>query len=538
MSKLLRNLLAAMATGFLLFLAMPGTSEISICGWFALVPLLIIATGTSTSPGKAAGLGLASGMVFYPLALSWITIVLGTYGHLDWWLTGSAVLLLSLYMSLYLAAFTAGCRWCANRLPLPLFAPILWVGLDYLRARLLTGFPWLDLGYSQFQNSLILQNADLLGHHGVTFLLVMTNALLVSIFTLVTNKVNQKRIILTAILPATILLVGSVGYGIIRQQQITTIYQNADDMIVSVAQGNIPQDEKWSASFKQETVNRYLTLSEQALNESYPPSLLIWPETALPFYPLESPYFAKLVEQLVSNRHANLLVGAPHRQRPVPNAPTEYFNSAFLIIPANHLISGMRLPLAQTPPMAEIKGRYDKQHLVPLGEYIPLRSILPFLAPVVETIGDFTPGQPIGPIPCENARIGVLICFESIFPELARNHVANGANLLVNITNDGWFGRSNAPWQHLSMAVFRAVENRRSLARAANTGISACFDPLGHATKLSQLFAVEQITARLPLLTIETIFTRYGHHFGLFCFLALLPLGALIQRTKKTDQEN
>ena len=544
MSTPFRNFSAAIASGLLLFLATPGTPGIALCGWMALVPLLL-ATRTSTSPANAAWLGLGSGMVFYPLSLSWITIVLGTYGHLDWWITIPALLLLSLYMSIYLAIFTAGCRWCANRLPLPLFAPILWVGLDYLRARLFSGFPWLDLGYSQFQTPLILQSADLFGHHTVTFLLVMTNGLLATIFTLIANNratatrpLNQNRIILTTVLPAAILLAGAMSYGAIRQQQITTLCNEADQMIVTVAQGNIPQEEKWSASFQQETVIRYLSLSEQALNESYPPSLLIWPETALPFYPLESPLFAELVDQLVSKRHANLLVGAPHRQRPAPNAPPEYFNSAFLVAPADHLVSGMQLPLAQSPPRGEIKGRYDKQHLVPFGEYIPLRSILPFLAPVVQTIGDFTPGLPSRPISCENARIGVLICFESIFPELARNHVANGANLLVNITNDGWFGRSNAPWQHLSMAVFRAVENRRSLARAANTGISGCFDPLGHSARLSTLFTAEQITTRLPLLTTETIFNRYGHHFGAFCFWALLPLGALIRRIRKTDQEN
>ena len=542
MSSPLRKFLAAITSGLLLFLSMPGTPGIAFCGWVALTPLLIASRATA-SPLKAAWLGLGSGMVFYPLALSWITIVLGTYGHLDWWVTIPALLLLSLYMSIYLAIFAAGCRWCGNRLPLPLFAPILWVGLDYLRAKLFSGFPWLDLGYSQYQNLLLLQNADLFGHHTVTFLLVMTSGLLATIFSLSAAKrqttalrPEQKRIIFTTILPSIIVLTAAFGYGAYRQHQITTLCNDADQMIVSVAQGNIPQEQKWSAGAQQETVGRYFSLSEEALSESYPPSLLIWPETSLPFFPMESPLFANLVRELVSNRHANLLVGAPHRLRPAPNAPPQYFNSAFLITPSDHLITGMELPLAQSPPLGEI-SRYDKQHLVPFGEYIPLRSILPFLAPVVQTMGDFTPGLPSGPISCEKARIGVLICFESIFPELARNHVASGANLLVNITNDGWFGRSNAPWQHLSMAVFRAVENRRSLARAANTGVSGCFDPLGRSSRLSELFTTEQHTARLPLLSTETVFNRYGYHFGAFCFWILLPLGAWISRSRKTNQE-
>ncbi|MDH3392919.1 MAG: apolipoprotein N-acyltransferase, partial [Desulfobulbaceae bacterium] len=404
---------------------------------------------------------------------------------------------------------------------------------------------WLDLGYSQFQSNPILQTADIFGHHTVTFLIIMTNAMLASVFNLVATK-NQStpdrqpelnRQLLTAILPTVILLVGAGLYGISRQQQITNLCERTESISVSVAQGDIPQDKKWSADFQQETVNRYLSLSEKALTGENPPTLLIWPETALPFYPMESPYFVEIVDQLVNTRHANLLFGAPHRQRPVPNSPPQYFNSAFLVIPADRPLSGMHLPLAESPPTGIIKGRYDKQHLVPFGEYIPMRTLLPFLAPVVESIGDFTPGLPSGPISCENARIGVLICFESIFPEMARDRVANGANLLVNITNDAWFGRSNAPWQHLSMAVFRAVENRRSLARAANSGISGCFDPLGHYSRLSALFTADQITAKMPLLTTTTFFNRHGHHFGAFCLWAILACIIWVWRFNKSDQE-
>ncbi len=539
MNSPILKLLSALSSGLLLFLAMPGTPGIAFCAWIALVPLLMVSR-SAASPANAAWLGLGCGMIFYSLSLSWINIVLGTFGHLDWWLSGTALLLLALYMSIYLAIFSAGCRWAAQRLPLPLFAPILWIGLDSIRARLFSGFPWLDLGYSQFQINPILQTADLFGHHTVTFLIVMVNGLLATMFILLAKQQQapiQRRTIVTAIMPAIILLTAAFWYGTLRQQQVSALYKQAESITVTVAQGNIPQDQKWSANFQQETVNRYLNLSEKALADKNPPSLLIWPETALPFYPMESPYFVELVDQLVSKRHTNLLFGAPHRQRPIPNSPPQYYNSAFLVIPADRPVSGMQLPLVDSPPLGHIQGRYDKQHLVPFGEYIPMRTILPFLAPVVETIGDFTPGLATGPISCENARIGVLICFESIFPELARNHVANGANLLVNITNDAWFGRSNAPWQHLSMATFRAVENRRSLARAANSGISGCLDPLGQWAQLSNLFTADQITARLPLLSTETFFNRFGHHFGSFCLWALLPCAVWIRRSRKTDQE-
>jgi len=538
-----RKVLPALASGLLLFLATPGTPGIAILAWVALMPLLL-AGRSATSPANAAWLGLGCGMTFYPLTLAWITIVLGTYGHLDWWLTVPALLLLSLYMSLFLAIFTAGCRWNDDRLPLPLFAPALWVGLDFLRAGLFSGFPWLDLGYTQFRSNPLLQTADLFGHHTVTFLIVMVNGLLVTGFIIAkelrqptSDPPDHRRTILTAIMPAAILLAAALWYGSARQQQMIALCKNAESITVTVAQGNIPQDEKWSANFQKETVQRYLTLSETALAGKNPPDLLVWPETSLPFYPMESPFFVELVERLINQGHANLLFGAPHRLWSVPNSAPQYFNSAFLIVPADRPLSGMHLPLAASPPLGKISGRYDKQHLVPFGEYIPMRSILPALAPVVETIGDFSAGMATGPIPCKNARVGVLICFESIFPDLARDHVAKGANLLVNITNDAWFGHSNAPWQHLAMATFRAVENRRSLARAANTGVSGCFDPLGHSPQLTTIFTTGQITTRLPLLTTESVFGRFGHHFGALCLLAMLPCGVWVQRSQKTDKE-
>ncbi|MDH5298531.1 MAG: apolipoprotein N-acyltransferase, partial [Desulfobulbaceae bacterium] len=532
-----RKSLAVLSSGLLLFLATPGTPGLAPCAWMALVPLLW-ACRQEASVADAAWLGLGAGMVFYTLSLSWITIVLGTYGHLGWLVSSTALLLLALYMSLYLAIFAAGCRWSSPALPLTWIAPPLWVGLDLVRSRFLTGFPWLDLGYTQFRTPIILQTADLFGHHTVTFLIVMVNAMLAVLVGVAMEIWNPKpgaargrrQQLLVAVLPAALLLLAAVAYGAIRQQQITQLCATAETRKIAVVQGNIPQDRKWSPSMQRETIASYLALSEEAVKGTRPPTLLIWPETALPFYPLESPLFIDVVDRLVKQHQVNLLTGAPHRQRPAPNAPPQYFNSAFLIAPADYPLSGMQLPLAKSPPMGRIIGRYDKQHLVPFGEYIPLRSVLPFLAPVVETLGDFDRGGVSGPISCQNSRIGVLICFESIFPDLARSHVAKGANLLVNLTNDAWFGRSNAPWQHLSMSVFRAVETRRSLARAANTGFSGCIDPLGNSSGLSELFTPASLTASLPLLTTETFFVRFGHHFATLCLMALVPAAIRVRR--------
>ena len=172
---------------------------------------------------------------------------------------------------------------------------------------------------------------------------------------------------------------------------------------------------------------------------------------------------------------------------------------------------------------------------MPFGEYVPLSSYLPLPGPLVENIGNFSSGKPGKPLSCKNARIGVLICFESIFPELARSWTAAGANLLVNITNDAWFGRSSAPWQHLSMAVFRAVENRRSLARAANTGVSAVISPLGEINEISPLFQPFYLVADVPLLQAKTIFVDIGHYFGLACLLGCIPFAFLLKREGRQE---
>ena len=257
---------------------------------------------------------------------------------------------------------------------------------------------------------------------------------------------------------------------------------------------------------QQETLKIYSRLSTQALTaeaENPGTNLLIWPETALPFYLQGGKEVPAPVSELVKKRRVWLLTGAPYYDgNSLGDSDTKvhYYNSSILLSPEGLL-----------------NGRYDKQHLVPFGEYIPFRKYFPYLGPVVESMGDFTAGSGSRPLACETARIGVLICFESIFPDLSRKWVNNNANLLVNITNDAWFGNSSAPWQHLSMAVFRAVETRRSLARAANTGISGYIDPLGRMSGISPLFQSCTRTADVALLEEKTFFCRFGHNFAEFC---------------------
>jgi apolipoprotein N-acyltransferase len=515
----------ALGTGFLLFLSFPGTVGLWPFAWVALLPLLLAVRGVT--PGSAARLGLLAGMVHYVSLLYWIVIVLGKYGNLPFWVSVPAMLLLALYMSSYLALFCVIiCRiWGQNEIMVLWAGPLLWVGLDYVRSFLFSGFPWQDLAYSQYKALLLIQTVDLTGHFGITFLIVLVNSVTALLYILWRAKISTdspsnpvlalriRRAWCFAVAPALSIIICVMGYNIMRYKQMSERINSSPTMRIAVVQGNIAQDQKWSPAMRFKTVDIYRQLSEQAaVQEEDPPSLLVWPETALPFIISDNPYFRRLQDFLVSEQGTWLLAGAPYYKQ-VGNKELqqkgEYlsYNSAYLFTPEG-----------------KIAGRYDKQHLVPFGEYVPLSRYLPLPGPIVENIGNFSSGRPHAPLSCQPAEIGVLICFESIFPELARNWTAAGANLLVNITNDAWFGRSSAPWQHLSMGVFRAVENRRSLARSANTGVSAIIDPLGKIAGISPLFQPFYYVADVPLLQGKTVFVSFGHYFGLACLLICIPL--------------
>jgi apolipoprotein N-acyltransferase len=472
----------ALGTGVLLFLSFPGAAGLWPLAWVALVPLLLALK--NVRPGVAARLGLLAGMVHYVSLLYWIIIVLGKYGNLPLWVSLPALLLLSLYMSSYLALFCALISrvWKQREISVVWVAPLLWVGLDFVRSFLFSGFPWQDLGYSQYKALLLIQIADLTGHFGITFHIVLVNsvtALLLVLWFANRSAAQEAQPILTlrlrrawifAILPALCLIIGVLGYN-------------------------------------------YTKLSEQAAaQENGPPVLLVWPETALPFLIKDNPYYRRLKDILITKQKIWLLSGAPfYKKVEGKNSPQARevlsYNSAYLFTPEG-----------------KISGRYDKQHLVPFGEYVPLMDYLSLPGPLVENIGNFSSGKPSMPLSCQGAAIGVLICFESIFPKLARDWTSRGANLLVNITNDAWFGRSSAPWQHLSMAVFRAVENRRSLARSANTGVSAIINPLGRIIGASPLFQPFYLVKDVSLLQEKTIFVDFGHYFGLLCLLISVPV--------------
>lgn len=499
---------AATISAILLTLSFPGGGSLWPLAWIALVPLLSIIRQSRTS--HAAMAGFAVGCIHYLILLHWITIVLTTYGHLSWWISWPALLLLVFYMSLYHGLFTGLIAWvyAGRKMPLLWAGPALWVVMDVIRANLFSGLPWMDLAYSQYRVPFLLQTADITGHLGVTFHIVLFNCLIVDAVTLFRERktivAQPRRLYIGTILTAVFILASVTGYNIYRAE-LSPGGTVAGTIPVVVVQGNIAQDQKWIPAMQAATIRTYDRLTDLGLKNGNPHSqpLVIWPETALPFFQT-SPLFTYLAEEMVVDRHLWLLTGLPYRDRDRGAAPGDihYYNTSLLIAPTG-----------------TVAGRYDKQHLVPFGEYIPLKQFLPLPGPLVESIGDFSPGTSATPIACQDARIGILICFESIFPAIARQQAAAGANLLVNQTNDAWFGRSSAPVQHLSMAVLRAIETRKTLVRAANTGISAIIKQSGSIHSATPLFEEAALTAEVELLSGQTIFVRFGYLFGYLCML-------------------
>jgi len=485
-------------TGLLLWLSFPGGGDLWPLLFVALVPLF--ATIRKGSAREAGVYGFTAGIVHFLLLLYWIVIVLGKYGGLHWLISVPALVLLSSYMSIYFVVFGVLARYIFLAFPAGVvlwLLPTLWVGLDWIRGILFTGLPWMDLGYGLWGRINIIQIADLFGHHGVTWMIVFVNSFLVIFLTKKQTLVNTFFLVLSFIL---VFGSGAV-YSKQRIVEITNTLSayNIKKIRTGIVQGNIDQSLKWSPLQQKDTVDSYLSLSRTLLIDK-PAELLVWPETALPFYPQANEY-TKFLQSMTSKYDIALLTGAPWYEIIDRKArKVEFFNSALLLNPAG-----------------QIGGKYDKTHLVPFGEYVPFKNLLPFLAPLVEAAGDFTAGKIEQPLIWRDARIGVLICFESVFPEISRKWVLAGANMLVNLTNDAWYGRSSAPYQSLAMSVFRAVETRRSLVRSANTGISAFIDPLGRVESRSELFQSYSFSADVVMYEGITFWTLYGYLFGPLC---------------------
>jgi len=508
--KLLMRYFPALMSGSLMTLAFPGT-QWAWLAWGALIPLVVSIKGAA--PGQAFKMGLAMGMMHFLSLIYWILPTLCIYGNLPIFLALPVLVLMAFYLALYPGLFCliVSRNYSHKNIPalLPLKASLAWVALEFLRATLFTGFPWGLAGYSQYLNINLIQIADITGVYGISFIVVMVNTTLAMAWHLLKNRKNPsetKKIQSTTLGVWGILLIlvitGIMIYGHGKLATMETAISHAPKPIISVIQGNIPQAEKWDEAYKTETVSTYCQLSQESV-PGQTRDLIIWPETALPFYYTWDKEISDRVDACIRQTNAWFLIGSPAFS-PLGEDDFQFFNRAYMLT-----------------PRATISEFYDKSHLVPFGEYVPFGKYLTFLDKLTSQAGDFSPGPTDAkPLAFKKNRAGVLICFEIIFPELVSTVVKNGANLLVTMTNDAWFGRTSAPLQHFSMAVFRAVENRRSVARAANTGISGFIDPRGNITGTTALFEKTTLTQAVPCINLMSFYTTHGDLFAWLCLLA------------------
>lgn len=490
------NPLAAVLTGLMLTAAFP-PGPFCLLAWVSLIPLL--AAMQDQPPARCFRLGFIAGAAHFLSLMYWIIVVLQSYGGLHIVLSFLVLLALCSYLALYPAFFCLIYALMRDSRFGVLLAAGAWVGLEYIRGRLLTGLPWCFLGHSQAENLQLIQISDVLGVYGVSYLVAGVNLLL---FRLIWNRPSGKGLFLAveggiiAALFSAVLL-----YGNLKTDHLPTEGSGSEPLRTAIIQGSIDQSEKWVPEHQSKSLGVYRRLSLQA--STLKPDLVVWPETAVPFFFQDSSALSAGVLSLPRETEADLLFGSPAYEDSGPRV--RYTNRAYLLSHQDHAVE-----------------TYDKVHLVPFGEYVPLQRLLPFVHRLVPAAGDFTAGDRVEPLTTPRYSAGVLICFEAIFPELARRHVKNGADILVNLTNDAWFGRTSAPFQHLSMSVFRAVETRLPLVRAANTGISAFVDPSGRVTHRTGLFHEAFLVSNVhPSTSPLTWYVRMGDIFPLFLLAAV-----------------
>ena len=500
----LRSVLA-IASGLLLAAAFPSL-DLSPLAWIGLVPVLVAIR--DRSPWGAFRLGWLTGFVFYGVTTSWVGYTIVHYTNLPMPVAMVVVALMAAVLACYHGAFTAGVAlFERGGRDAVWLAPALWVVLEWLRGWFLIGFPWASLGYSQYRFHDLVQVVELTGVYGVSAVLVLFNVVVAGVLR---ERGKGVQRLLPGLVTITILVVVLPALG---RWRIVTLAREpvVGSMVVGIAQGNVEQDRKWDPEFQDETIRRYRALTEDAVRTGA--KLVVWPETAAPFFFQEPSELREQVRDLARTTGTPLLIGSPAFERGAGRV--EQRNRAYLVGADG----------AET-------DHYDKMQLVPFGEYVPFQRVLFFVDQVVHAVGSLGAGTRHTVFEAAGGRFGVLICYEGIFPALTRRFVADGADFLVNITNDAWYGRTAAPRQHQVQASFRAIENRVPLVRAANTGISAIVDPDGRLRWQSPLFETIAHTEEIRWPRVRTFYTRFGDVFVGLCALVTVA-GLLRAATRK-----
>ena len=490
--------------GLLYGLALP-PHDLNLAAWITLVPLLAVAARTTTLGAFAAG--FAYGTVFFSVTVAWVLDTVATYfqtGVLEAIVFSAAICLL--FVSVYVGLFAIGARTLLreHRWLALVGVPGLWITCELARATLLTGLPWELLGHSQWNVRPLIQIADLAGVYAVSYLVAFVNVgIYLALRELACAPGRTTALRATLPLAAGLALVAiDLGYGMWRLSIEAKRPQKAG-ALVAIVQGNQEPTWTWERSRAHRDLVRYSRLTQQALAE-LGPDLVVWPEYALTLYPGVDPIVKPALERIASRAPGGLVLGAPRIEEGAPR--TRYFNSVFHV-----------------PPNGPISA-YDKIRLVPFAEYSPLGVSEAVAGQEDRTFGA---GTRSNVLPSAVGRLGPLICYEIIFPRLTRNLVHAGAELLINLANDGWLDRSGlgASAQHLSMTVFRAIESRRYVVRATTSGISAFVDPTGRVYGHLGAGRTGIASGRVYPRNDHTRYSTYGDVFAILAgFISILAL--------------
>ena len=553
--KRYQHWLLAALSALLLFLSFPNVNLFPVA-WVALVPLFIVLIRT-TGWKSAFWIGYATGLLFFAGLLPAIALL---YPYANIFATLVGYLLLVGYTALYFAVFAALIKFVPIRFSgvlFPLAITCIWTALEWVRSWVITGFPWGSIGYSQWNNLVGIQAASLIGVHGISFVIVLFNA---SIAFLFCNRHQWRQEIRAIILPL-ILVLCCFGYGAyqlkdaepLKPTSDTTAAADAETLTIALIPGNISQLQKWDTKQFPQILQRYINLTYQAATEN--PDLIVWPETAIRSEALTGqwPLYYGRFSRTLRDIGLPILIGTANLGETIDPAIGTYSKSDEQKEWKDVNIYNRVLSIA---PDGQIHGAYAKMHLVPFGEYVPLADLLPDFIPNFIQFKPFTPGKTVNLLPVFNVKdntkpsgnglgppyqeavfnvqertadpqkridIGVSICFESVFPDEFRRPVQKGASVMGIFTNDAWFKGTAFPELHLSMAPFRAIENRIVVFRCANGGFTCVVDKFGRITTPMVTPDTDQEILVTPVQLLsstereKTLYTRYGDWFPILC---------------------
>jgi apolipoprotein N-acyltransferase len=505
----LSSVLGAAAAGALTAVAFP-KFDLMFFAWISLIPLFFILD--KARPRQGFVLGWIAGAVFYAVLLYWIPDVPAHYGHLPIVLS----LLIDALLVLVLASTWAIFGWAfavlrAHLKNIAFFvAPFIWIALEYAVTHVLTGFPWGLLGVSQYKNTAFIQISAITGVYGISFLLITFQSYFV------VSIQSMKRA------PFAVATLAIAAAHVAGALTIPRTVPGPETFKAAVIQGNVSSDTSWNRMTADQITavfEEHMDLTRRARQAGA--SLIIWPEFTVPLcFSCTDPLYVRFrsaLEEFVEDTGTTLVVGT--NEVSGQGEQSRYFNSSLCLAPGRPV------------------SRYAKMHLVPFGEYTPYKAVFGFINKVTHAIGELTPGEFPALHSFREVPFGTPICYEIIFPDLVRRFTKKGARFLATITNDGWYGRSSAPYQHFAAAVLRAAENRRFLLRAATTGISGIIDPAGRVLARSE---IETPTFLIGDVTPTAGLTFYARHGDVFCFLgltisALFLILSLFRTPKKRD---